>query len=153
MCLCCMDVVTFSTHTQAAFSQIMSSLCNSVRPANLQRLPGRRVGLCLREENKERCAFFKSIERQDIYRSWMELHELMTDEEEGERRSTEMWVCCGRGVVNWISWALKQGRDALRRCQRSDRTEGELRRGTQQSRHEPFFLCFKSAVKSLGVTW
>lgn len=45
VCLCCMDVVTFPTHTQAAFSQIMSSLCNSVYASNLQRLPDWRVSV------------------------------------------------------------------------------------------------------------
>lgn len=49
--------VTFPTHTQAAFSQIMSTLYNAVFAANLQGLPDW-TGLCLWEENKVLPAFF-----------------------------------------------------------------------------------------------
>lgn len=137
VCLCCMDVVTFPTHTQAAFSQIMSSLCNSLMPQT--------CSVCQAEgKNKEWSAFLRasSTEHQDFYHrhdEWVELHELMTDKgrRKEKERSTEKRACCSRGVVNWISWARKQGRDALRQCQRSDRTEGELsRRVTQQRRQE-----------------
>ena len=47
------------------------------------------------------------------------------------RRDVCVCVCvcvCVGGVVNWISWARKQERDAVRRCQRSARTEGGLKR-------------------------
>lgn len=43
-------------------------------------------------------------------------------------RQTRRAECVCWGGVNWISWARKQRRDAPRWCQRSERTEGGLKR-------------------------